>query len=310
MRSLRRHAWLRRASLVRRRAGRLDPVLRGLLWSATAGALFVVLNALMRGMTLQLNPFQTQFLRYLMGVVVLLPLAWRRGLSAWRPHSIRGQFTRGAVHTVGLTLWFIAVPHIPLADTTAIGFTGPIFIMLGAAMFLGEPMRLARWVAALVGMAGVLLVVGPQMTGRGGFYLLVMLASAPVFAASFLITKALTRYERPEVIVVWQSVTVTVLSLPIALASGWQWPTAGQWAIFVLCGLLGSTGHYCLTRSYQVADISATQSVKFLELVWAALVGWLMFGDLPTGWTLAGGAVICAATVWIAQREARGVRAR
>ena len=59
MRSLRRHAWLRRASLVRRRAGRLDPVLRGLLWSATAGALFVVLNALMRGMTLQLNPFQT-----------------------------------------------------------------------------------------------------------------------------------------------------------------------------------------------------------------------------------------------------------
>ncbi len=277
-----------------------------MLWSIAAGLLFVVLNAQMRKLSQELHPFQTQFLRYLMGVVVLLPLLRGRGLGVWRPQSMRGQFTRGLVHTLGLCLWFIAVPHIPLADTTAIGFTGPIFIMLGAALFLGEPMRPARWVAAAVGLGGVFLVVGPQLTGQGGFYLLVMLASAPVFAASFLITKALTRYERPEVIVVWQALTVTVLSLPVALTGGWQWPDAAQWALFLLCGLLGSTGHYCLTRSYQVTDISATQSVKFLELIWAALVGWAMFGDVPTGWTLAGGAVICAATVWIARREARG----
>ena len=88
------------------------------------------------------------------------------------------------------------LPHITLADTTAIGFTGPIFIMIGAAWGFGERMRWERWVAALIGLAGVLIVVAPKLAGTGGVYTLVMLASSPVFAASFLITKGLTRYER------------------------------------------------------------------------------------------------------------------
>jgi drug/metabolite transporter (DMT)-like permease len=81
-----------------------------------------------------------------------------------------------------------------------------------------------------------------------------------------------------------------------------------QWLLSLLCGLLGSAGHYCLTRSYVAADISATQSVKFLDLVWATLIGWLAFGDAPSRSTLIGGVVICASTLWIAQREARGPR--
>jgi drug/metabolite transporter (DMT)-like permease len=131
-----------------------------------------------------------------------------------------------------------------------------------------------------------------------------MLASAPVFAASFLITKVLTRTESAGVIVLWQALSVTLFSLPMALWA-WQAPSARQWAGFVLCGLLGSSGHYCLTRSFRIADISATQSVKFLELVWASALGWLLFADLPTQTTLLGGAVIVAATLWVAQRERR-----
>ena len=165
-------------------------------------------------------------------------------------------------------------------------------------------MRWERWAGALMGFAGVLIVVAPGLSGSGGPYALLMLASAPVFAASFLITKALTRYERPTVIVVWQSITVTAFSLPLALLY-WQWPTAVQWIIFLACGVLGSAGHYCLTRSFSVADISATQSVKFLDLVWASALGWLVFGDSPSQWTLVGGLVICASTLWIARREAR-----
>lgn len=182
----RRHRLLRRAAHARWRAGRLDPTVRGLLWAVVAGLQFAVLNALMRSMTLQMDPFQTQFLRYLAGCVVLLPLVLRSGLAAYRPQNIGGQFMRGAVHTLGLCLWFIAMPHITLADTTAIGFTGPIFIMLGAWLVFHEPMRWERWLAALLGFAGVLIVVAPKLTGTGGIYNLVMLASSPVFAASFL----------------------------------------------------------------------------------------------------------------------------
>lgn len=302
-----RHRLARHAAVAQWRVSRLDPTARALIWSAASGLLFVLLNTLMRGLSLALDPFQTQFLRYLMGIAVMLPLVLRSGLLAYKPTNAKGHFTRGFVHTIGLCIWFTAIPHISIADTTAIGFTGPIFIMLGAVLVFKEPMRWERWVAAALGFGGVLIVVAPKMTGEGGLYNLVMLASSPVFAASFLMTKALTRYERSEVIVLWQAISVTLFSLPLALLH-WQWPSAGQWLLFLLCGVLGSAGHYCLTSSYAAADISASQSVKFLDLVWATLIGWIVFSDAPSQATLIGGTVICASTLWIARRESRGPR--
>ena len=180
--------------------------------------------------------------------------------------------------------------------------------MLGAAWMFRERMRWERWTAAAIGFAGVLIVVAPKLAGSGGWFTLVMLASSPVFALSYLITKSLTKYERAAVIVVWQAISVTRLSAPLALAH-WTTPGAMQWLAFAACGCLGSLGHYMLTRSFTVTDISATQSVKFLDLVWATLLGWLVFGDTPSQSTLAGGVVICASTLWIARREARRVAA-
>jgi drug/metabolite transporter (DMT)-like permease len=294
----------RRLRHARRHAATLPAPVRGLMWAATAGLVFAVLNSSLRLLALQLDPFEAQFLRYLFGLLVMLPLVLRSGVRAYWPKQPGSQFTRGAVHTLGLCLWFAALPKIPLADMTAIGFTGPIFIMVGAYIFFKEPMRWERWLAAGIGLTGVLIVLAPKMTGSGGFYNLVMLASAPVFAASFLLTKSLTRHESTGVIVVWQAISVTLFSLPLALLH-WQAPTLWQWCGFALCGLLGSSGHYCLTRSFRSADISSTQSVKFLDLVWASAAGWLVFSESPSRSTLAGGIIICASTLWIARREAR-----
>jgi drug/metabolite transporter (DMT)-like permease len=294
----------RQAAGLRQRVAALPPTVRGLIWSAASGVVFSQLNALMRVLALELHPFQAQFLRYLFGMLVMLPLIVRSGPRSYLPQRIGPQFTRGAVHTLGLCLWFTALPRIPLADMTAIGFTAPIFIMLGAWFFFREPMRWERWLAAAIGLGGVVIVLAPKLSGSGGIYNLVMLASAPVFAASFLLTKSLTRHETTGVIVVWQAVSVTLFSLPLALWV-WQAPSVLQWCGFAVCGLLGSTGHYCLTRSFRAADISATQSARFLDLVWATAMGWLLFADVPTQSTLIGGAVICAATLWIARRESR-----
>jgi drug/metabolite transporter (DMT)-like permease len=275
-----------------------------MVWMVLGGFLFSLLNTIARDLTLHLDVYQSQFLRYLFGLFVILPWVWREGWRAYMPVNMAGQFWRGGVHTLGLVLWFTALPKISLADMTAIGFTGPIFIMLGAAWFLGEPMRKDRWIAAIIGFSGVLVVVLPKMSGDGGWYNLVMLASAPVFAASFLITKALTRYEKPGVIVLWQALTVTVLSLPMAIPN-WQMPTPMQWLAFAATGVLGTLAHYCLTRAFALADISATQSLRFLDLVWASVLGWLVFGDVPSQSTWLGAFVILWATVWIARREGR-----
>ena len=292
-----------------RRVERLEPTVRGLLWVGLSGLLFVLLNTLVRSLTLQLHPMQAQFLRYLAAVVVMLPLIARAGVAAYWPKRVGGQFSRGAVHTAGLVMWFSALPHIPLADTTAIGFTGPIFIMIGAYLAFKEPMHWERWVAVALGFGGVLIVVGPKLSASGGWYHLIMLASAPVFAVSFLMTKAMTRYETAGVILVWQSITVSIITLPLAL---WTWaPLSGwQWVGFLVAGFLGSAGHYCLTRSFAAADISATQSAKFLDLLWSALMGFLLFSDIPSQSTILGGVLISSATLWLARRESAKARQR
>lgn len=295
---------LRYLALQARRIERLDPTVRGLLWVALSGFLFVLLNAVLRGMSQQIHPMQAQFLRYLGAVVVMLPMALRAGLKACWPRRLGGQFSRGALHTVGLLLWFAALPHIPLADTTAIGFIQPMFIMIGAWLFLREAMRWERWLASLIGFAGVMVVVGPQLSGSTGWPHLLMLASNPVFAASFLLTKTLTRYETINVIVLWQAVTVALFSLPMALWF-WQSPSIGMWVLVLVSGVLGVGGHYCQTRGLAIAEASPTQSIKFLDLIWAVAMGWLFFGDLPTRTTLIGGAIISVSTIWIAQRESR-----
>jgi drug/metabolite transporter (DMT)-like permease len=296
--------WLLAHHRSRRSFAAWPATVRGMVWMVAGGLLFSLLNTIARELTLHLDVYQSQFLRYLFGLLVILPWVFRAGWRSYRPVNMAGQFWRGGVHTLGLILWFTALPQIPLADMTAIGFTGPIFIMIGAAWFLGEPMRRDRWVAAIIGFVGVLVVVLPKMSGQGGWYNLVMLASAPVFAASFLITKALTRYEKPGVIVLWQALTVSVLSLPMALPH-WQMPTPLQWLGFAATGVLGSLAHYFLTRAFALADISATQSLRFLDLVWASVLGWLVFGDVPSQSTWLGAFVILWATVWIARREGR-----
>jgi len=286
---------------------KLPRAAQGVAYAILAGLILTSLNAVMRVVTLSMDVYQAQFLRYFLGFVVMWPLIWREGIAAYRPNGIAGQAWRGVIHTLGLTLWFTALPNIPLADLTALGFTTPIFIMLGAVVFLKEKAVWQRWVAAGIGFLGVIVVVAPNLGGSGGYYNLIMLASAPLFAASFLITKALTKRDSPQVIVVWQSITVSIFSLPMAVP-GWEWPSAWVWFLLLVCGLLGSLGHLAMTRAFVLADISAAQPLRFLDLIWAALYGFLLFSEVPSQTTMAGALIIFAATTWITRSEARRAR--
>lgn len=288
---------------------RFSPVVRGMLWMAATGFLFTVLNTIMKRLSHELDPWLVGFLRYLMGAVVMLGPALRLGAGALWPKAPGLQFVRGLFHAGGMMLWFAALPLVTLAELTAIGFSGPLFICLGAVLFLGERMSGARWAAVLIGFAGVLLVVKPWAgAGFAGIStgMLLMLASAPVFAGSFLVAKALTRHERSEVVVLWQHLWVSVLLAGFAFAY-WSQPTPAQWGLLVACGFLGAGGHYCMVRAFRVADISAVQPVKFLELVWAAILGVIVFGTVPAGATVIGGVVILVSTLLLARHESRGV---
>jgi drug/metabolite transporter (DMT)-like permease len=281
-----------------------------MLWMMLAGAMFIVLNTMMKRLAGELDPWLVGLLRYAIGAAVIATATLRLGPRSLWPRAPRLQFVRGLFHAGGMTLWFAALPKVSLTALTAIAFSGPIFICLGAVLFLRERMTGARWAAVLVGFGGVLLVLDPG-TGAGfagvSAGMLLMLASQPVFAGSYLVAKALSARERSEVIVLWQHLWVVALLAPLALPH-WTPPDATQWVLFVACGFFGAGGHYCMMRAFRVADISAVQTVKFLELVWAAILGFLVFGSVPAGGTVLGGAVILASTLLLARHESRAAR--
>jgi drug/metabolite transporter (DMT)-like permease len=136
---------------------------------------------------------------------------------------------------------------------------------------------------------------------------LLLLAAAPVSAASYLIAKVLMRYDAPQTIVFWQALLVSLFTLPVALYF-WSPVTERHLALFVVIGALGSLGHYAFNRSLKAADVSASQPARFLELVWASILGFMIWGDVPPAWTFAGAFVIFASTTYIAHREARLAR--
>jgi len=294
-----------------RRADALGPSLRGMLWMVLCGLCFACLNAATRTITADLHPWQTQCVRYFFGAMVILPLLLRGGGALLKTNNLRLQVARNLVHAVGSGLWFLALPMVPLAEITAISFTTPIFLTIGAMLFFGEKVRLRRWIAILFGFFGVLIVLYPKLElGISATWSsLLLLAAAPVSAASYLIAKVLMRYDAPQTIVFWQAMLVSAITLPVAW---FYWLPMSSWhlALFVLIGVLGSLGHYAFNRSLKAADVSAAQPARFLELVWASILGFLVWGDVPPAWTFAGALVIFASTTYIAHREAMLARRR
>ncbi len=293
----------------------LGPALRGMLWMTLCGLCFAVMNATSRVLTADLHAWQIQCLRYFFGGMVILPLMLRAGgptlgFGVLRSKNLKLQIVRCFVHTLGSGMWFIALPYVPLAEITAISFTTPIFLAIGAMLFFGEKARADRWLAIAIGFAGVLIVLTPKLQHglAANWASLILIAAAPVSAASYLLAKRLMRYDSPETIVLWQSILVSLFTLPAALFF-WKTVTPTHLAIFVFVGALGSLGHYALNRSLKAADVAATQPARFLELVWAAALGFLIWADVPPVWTFAGALVIFGATTWIARREARAARA-
>jgi drug/metabolite transporter (DMT)-like permease len=277
--------------------------LQGILWMMATGVLFVAVTGIVRHLGTDMSPVQAAFIRYLFGLVLLLPVFFRMG-SLLRAPSVFGlHAARGVIHGIGVMLWFFAMARIPIAEVTALGFTAPIFTTLGAALFLGERLRLYRIGAVLIGFGGALVVLQPgfQSLNIGS---LAQLAAAPLFACSFLIAKRLTGVESSTAIVAYLSIFVTLVLLPPALIV-WRTPTWVELGWLFATASCATAGHYTLTQAFRAADITVTQPIQFLQLVWATLLGLLVFGEQPEVWTWVGGGMIVASATFIAHRESR-----
>lgn len=205
-------------------------------------------------------------------------------------------------------LGFASLGFLPLPEVTAIGYAAPLLVVVFASMFLGEEVRLFRLSAVFVGLAGVLIVLSPRLSvGNDVSHaqaLGAMLAlSGAVFAALAQVTvRKLVATEATSAIVFWFSITAAGLSL-ITLPFGWVLPSPGQAAILVLTGLIGGVGQIFLTSSYREADASLVAPFDYVSIIFALVIGYWGFGEVPTGTMLIGASIVVAAGILIIWRE-------
>lgn len=278
-----------------------DRILEGVLWMLLTGVLFACVTGIVRHLGSDMPAIEAAFIRYVIGLMMILPLL--RPLLRKRPgrKAMRLYVLRGLVHGGGVMLWFYAMARIPIAEVTAIGYTSPLFVTIGAALFLGEPVRLRRLMAVLVGLLGVIVILRPGFSEISAGQL-AQLGAAPLFAISFLCAKRLTDDEDPLVIVGMLSLFCTLTLAPGAYLQ-WRTPTGEEVAWLTLTALFATVGHYTLTRAFRAAPITVTQPVSFLQLVWAALIGMILFSEGLDPYVFAGAAIIVGSATYISHRE-------
>ena len=277
--------------------------LAGIFWMVITGFLFVGVTGVVRHVGTDLPAAEAAFLRYLLGLVFLIPMIGPIIRAHLSSRNLRIFALRGVAHTLGVTGWFFAMARIPIAEVTAMNYMAPIYVTIGAALFLGEALALRRILAIVAALIGALVILRPGFREISAGHI-AMLLVAVAFGVSYLTAKSVSARQSAAVVVGMLSITVMIGLAPLAIAV-WVTPTFEQmfWMFVVAC--LATAGHYTMTLGLAAAPVSVTQPVTFLQLVWAVLLGLIVFGEVIDGWVIFGGSIILVSISYMSWREAR-----
>lgn len=290
---------------------KIQPI-RGIALKLCAVVLFIIMSALIKAASDEVPPGQAVFFRSLFAIPVILGwLAWRGDLrTGLKVVSPMGHFWRGFVGTVAMGLGFAGLGLLPLPEVTALGYAAPLLTVVFAAMFLGEKVGVFRVSAVGLGFAGVLIVLSPRMTALGGEAVqttqalgaMLVLMGAMCAALAQIYIRKLVETEETSAIVFYFSLTSTLLSL-LTVPFGWVMP--GFWVVvfLVFAGLLGGTAQIFLTSAYRFADASVVAPFDYASMLFALLIGYVVFDEVPTGTMLFGAALVILAGIIIIWRE-------
>lgn len=274
----------------------------GMFWMLITGLCFVAVTVMVKIMGPGMPPAQAAFLRYLLGLVFLLPM-WRPMLNS---HLTRRHWAlfgvRGLLHSVGVGMWFYAMTRIPLSELTAMNYLAPVYVTIGAALFLGEKLAARRIAAVVIALLGTAIILRPGFREVSSGHLAMLLA-AFVMGGSYLLAKVLVDEVSPAVVVSMLSIFVTLILAPFA-AMVWVEPTWAEIGILFCVACFATAGHYTMTLAFRAAPVTVTQPVTFLQLVWATALGALFFNEPVDIWVVIGGCIILAAISFITWREA------
>lgn len=285
--------------------------LRGIMLKVMSVCIFVAMASLIKATSGHIPAGQAVFFRSFFAIpVIVIWLAQRHELrTGFKTTNPMGHIWRGVVGTMAMGLGFAGLGLLPLPEVTAIGYAAPLLVVIFAAMFLNEQVRLFRLSAVGLGLVGVLIVLSPRLSITSDGYDLretlgaVVVLGGAVFAAlAQVFVRKLVATEQTATIVFWFSVTASCLSL-VTIIWGWVIPTPTEAIMLILAGLLGGLGQILLTSSYRHADASLIAPFEYTSMLLALAVGFFFFGEVPTITMIIGATIIIAAGVLIILRE-------
>ncbi|MDP6604327.1 MAG: DMT family transporter [Rhodospirillales bacterium] len=256
---------------------------------------------LVKYVSAEIHPFEIVFFRSLFGFVTLSPILIRHGLSPLRTRHF-GLYVVRVFFSISTTLaiW-MALSLAPLAKVTAISFSQPLFATVLAALFIGEAIRARRITALAVGFLGTLIIVRPGIGTLDAGSILAVVGAA-CSATTVIFIRVLSRTDSTTTLTLYS----TILGAPLSfMAAVWFWktPTLEQLGWLALIGVAGVIGQLLFTQAYKLADVAVVSPATFTRLIWAALIGYVVFAEVPDRWVWLGGGLIFAAVTYITYRE-------
>lgn len=283
--------------------------IRAIIFKVLSVLLFVVMAGIIKSVSGHVPPGQSVFFRSLFAIpVIVVWLAMRKELRiGFKTQNPMNHVWRGVIGTSAMAMTFGALGLLPLPEMTAIGYAMPIFVVVFAAMFLNETVRLFRLMTVAVGLVGVMIIMAPRLSVdvidvSETLGAVLALGSAVAAALAQVFIRKLTKTETTSSIVFWFSVTATGLSL-LTIYWGWVVPTPKEAALLVLAGIIGGVGQILLTSSYRLADASFVAPFEYSSMLFSIAIGFAFFDEVPTGTTLIGASVVIFAGILIIWRE-------
>ena len=288
-------------------------VVKAILLKLVSTVMFAVMSALVRSLGEVAPVGQIVFFRSAFAILpVIVIYAWRRELgAAVRTGRPLGHLGRGLISVFGMFLNFAALSRLPLVDATAISFASPLITVALSAVLLNENVRIYRWSAVGVGFIGVIVMLWPYLdlvktvsvgTTASMVGAACALAGAFTNAGSVIQTRRLTDSETTASIVFYFSLACAVAGLA-TLPFGWHEPTWSEFVALAMIGILGGLSHIVLTESYRYAPASVVAPFDYLAMLWAFVLGYAVFGEVPTIHVYIGSAIVAAAGLFVIWRE-------
>ena len=265
--------------------------------------LFSIMVVFIRIASEEIHVLEVVFFRNLLAFIVMLPILKSAGLAAIKMNNAKLFFMRAFIGAIGMIAGFACLTLIPLAQATAISFSQPLFITIGAAIFLGEIIKVRRIAAIIVGIIGMLIIVQPGYT-TFSFGIVLAIISALALSINALIVKKLTLTDTPQAIIIWMVIMLIPITFVPAITV-WQWPSFETWLYLWGIAILATIAHFAWTKSYSMAEITSLEPIGFIKLPIIALLGWLIFSEVPGAWTWVGGLIIFMSTIYISHRETK-----